>query len=151
MRRSTLCLLLFCVLTGAASAADLRDLEWLAGSWTLTKGDRVIEEQWMRPSGGIMLGMSRTVWRGKATEYEFVRIEQRGSDLLYIAQPFGRPPTEFKLIKGSVGEVVFENLQHDFPQQITYIRNPDGSVTARIAGPGKNGPRSFSFEYQRPK
>ena len=146
----TLCLCL------SASAADFRltDLAWLAGPWVTTKGDRTVEEQWLAPSGGGMLGMSRTVRGGKMTEFEFLRIEQRGSDLFYIAQPGGRPPTEFKAVKLSPNEVTFENLQHDFPQQIIYTRNPDGSLTAKVQGPGrtKDGkPRAFAFEYQRAK
>lgn len=139
------------VVTVSVSAADLSELEWLAGSWILTKGDRTTEEQWMRPSGGMMIGMSRTLDSGKVNGFEFVRIEQRGDDLFYIAQPQGRPPTEFKLLKSSQSEVVFQNLQHDFPQQITYTHNKDGGLTARIQGPGKNGPKSFSYEYKRSK
>ena len=148
LRRFGLLALLFIT---TAAAADLKDLDWLAGAWVLTKGDRTIEESWMRPAGGMMVGMSRTLNSGKAQGFEFLRIEQRGDDLFYIAQPQGRPPTEFKLVKSSATEVVFENLQHDFPQQISYIRNADGSMTARIQGPGKQGPKSFSYEYQRAK
>lgn len=139
------------LLMTAATAADLKDLEWLSGAWTLTKGERTIEEHWMRPSGGTMIGMGRTQRSGKTTEFEFLRIEQRGADLYYIAQPNGAPPTEFKLVKSTATEVVFENLQHDFPQQISYTRNEDGSVTARISGPGKKGPVVIAFEYKRPK
>ena len=134
-----------------ASAADLKDLAWLSGSWVLTNGDRTIEEQWMSPSGGMMIGMGRTLRGGKTMEFEFLRIEQRGDDFYYIAQPNGAPPTEFKLVKSSPTEVVFENLQHDFPQQISYTRNEDGSVTARTSGPGKQGPKTIAFEYKRAK
>ncbi len=134
-----------------ASAADLKDLEWLAGKWILTKGSRVVEEQWMAPAGGMMLGMSRAQSSGKVNEFEFLRIEQRGQDVFYVAQPGGRPATEFKLVKNTPTELVFENLQHDFPQQIIYTHNADGSMTASIKGPGKQGPKTFSFEYQRVK
>ncbi len=149
--RLGLALLLLSFMTPAAIAADLNDLEWLSGTWVLTKGDRVTEESWLRPAGGIMIGVSRTVAGGKVREFEFLRIEQRGPDLFYVAQPNGRPPIEFKLVKSTLTEVVFENLQHDFPQQIRYTRNADGSMTASIKGPGKQGPKTFAFEYQRAK
>jgi hypothetical protein len=143
--------LAFCFCLSAA-AADLKDLAWFSGPWVLTKGERTVEEMWLAPSGGAMIGAGRTIRNGKMTEFEFLRIEQRGEELFYIAQPNGRPPTEFKAVKVSADEVTFENLQHDFPQQITYTRKADGSLTARVQGPGKNGkPMSFSFEYQRPK
>src|SRR4051812_47004019 len=105
--RFSLCAML--LVTLSLSAADLRDLDWLAGSWLLTKGERITEEQWMRPSGGMMIGMSRTLDSGKVNGFEFIRIEQRGDDLFYIAQPQGRPLTEFKLVRSSANEVVFEN------------------------------------------
>jgi hypothetical protein len=152
-QRLSLSLILITLMTTAAFGADLKDLDWLAGDWVLTKGTRTIEEQWMRPSGGMMLGASRTVNGGKVNEFEFLRIEQRGDDLFYVAQPGGRPPTEFKLVNNTANEVVFENLQNDFPKQISYTRNEDGSVTARIMGPGKDakGVKVIAFEYKRPK
>ena len=147
--RSVLIGMLFLATT--ASAADLNELEWLAGSWTLTKGERTIEEQWMKPVGGMMVGMGRTLRAGKTVEFEFLRIEQRGEDLVYIAQPNGAPPTEFKMVKITANEIVFENLQHDYPQQIIYTRNADGSVSARTEGPGKQGTKVIRFDYQRAK
>jgi len=152
--RFLLTLALTCAMAAAGAAADFKDLkelEWLAGDWVLVKGKRTIQETWTKPAGGRMLGVSHTVTDGRSAEFEFIRIEQRGDDLFYIAQPNGRPPTEFKLVKSSANEVTFENLQHDFPQQVIYTRNADGSLTARIQGPGKNGPRSIAFEYKRPQ
>lgn len=151
LQRRGICLLLLATFTIAAVAADLKELDWLAGTWVMTKGTRTTEESWLRAAGGMMIGVSRTVAADKVREFEFLRIEQRGTDIFYVAQPGGRPPTEFKLVKSSDKELVFENLQHDFPQQIIYVRNEDGSMTASIKGPGKDGPKTFSFHYQRAK
>ncbi|HUQ49464.1 MAG TPA: DUF6265 family protein [Terriglobales bacterium] len=132
-------------------AADLVDLHWLTGSWLMQKGTMTIEEQWTKPAAGTMIGMSRTISKDRTVAFEFLRIVQRGTDLFYIAQPEGKPPTEFKLVRSSAKELVFENLAHDFPQQISYNLNEDGSVTARIEGPGKNGRKVIPFEFKKVK
>ena len=47
-----------------------------------------------------MLGMGRTVAGNRTVEFEFLRLEQRGDGIYYIASPKGRcPVTEFKLTK----------------------------------------------------
>jgi hypothetical protein len=131
------------------SAASLEQLKWLAGSWQMDKAGKVIEEQWTTPAGGIMLGVGRTIANGKAVEFEFLRIEQRGDSLVYVAQPGGQVPTEFKLETVTENEVVFANLQHDFPKKVRYTRNADGSVTARIED--ETGEKAISFPYKRVK
>ena len=107
-----------------------------------------VDEIWNTPGPGLMMGMSRTYTKDKVKSWEFVRIEQRGGTLLYIAQPQGAPPTEFKLIKSENGFLLFANPQHDFPKQISYRRIDADHVTARVddgAGKGKD------FAYTRVK
>lgn len=107
-----------------------------------------VDEMWNTPGPGLMMGMSRTYTKDKVKSWEFVRIEQRGGTLLYIAQPQGAPPTEFKLIKSENGFLLFANPQHDFPKQISYRLIDADHVTARVddgAGKGKD------FAYTRVK
>ena len=65
-------------------------LDWIAGCWTMASGQTAIEEHWMKPAGGTMLGMSRTVRDGKTTEYEFLQIRETANGLDYVAQPSGQ-------------------------------------------------------------
>lgn len=95
-----------------------------------------------------MLGMSRTIVNGKLKSFEFLRIEARGSDLAYLAQPQGRPATEFKLVQQSSSEVVFANPQHDFPKRIIYRRQSPDRVLARTEGDKGKG---IDFAYERVK
>jgi uncharacterized protein DUF6265 len=67
-----------CVL--AASTVTARQLTvdrvaWLQGCWRSTRGEATVEEQWMAPRGGTMLGMGRTVRGGTLVEYELVLIK----------------------------------------------------------------------------
>jgi hypothetical protein len=128
---------------GFAMAADtkhkIEELSWLTGGWqTADAAERWTDEYWTAPAGGAMLGMSRTVKDGALAEFEYLRIVQRGDELLYIAHPGGRAPgTEFKmtsLTEGAAGyhRVVFENPDHDFPKRILYVRRADGTLVATV-------------------
>src|SRR5207249_8636225 len=108
----------------------------------------VVEEYWISPSGGMMLGMSRTIANGKVKSFEFLRIEARGSDLVYLAQPQGRPATEFKLVRRSDSEVVFANPHPDYPKRIIYRRQSPDRVLAHIEDDKGKG---IDFDYERVK
>ncbi len=132
-------------------AVRLSGLDWLSGSWRMEREGTVIEEQWTTPRGGMMLGVSRTVKLSpeKTVAFEFLRIEQRRDSLVYIAQPGGHPPTEFKLESASENQYLFANPQHDFPKRVRYTRNADGSVTARIED--ETGKNAVEFPYRAAK
>ena len=131
-----------------AVAATISSLVWISGDWQTPPGARAqIEEHWMRPAGGSMLGMSRTVAGDKTVEFEYLRIEQRGDEIFYVAHPKARcPGTDFKLTSLSTQEAVFENPQHDFPKRIIYRKNPDGSLVASIDGGA--GTKTMTFSYR---
>ncbi|MEP6591853.1 MAG: DUF6265 family protein [Gemmatimonadota bacterium] len=114
-------------------AAGIQRVAWLSGCWELHRGGQTIEEQWMRPLGGSMLGMARTVKGETLVEYELVVIREEGDRLSYEAHPSGQPTTTFKSIVLDDRSVVFENLQHDFPQRVGYTLS-DSGVTAWIEG-----------------
>jgi Domain of unknown function (DUF6265) len=131
----------------------LQDFAWLAGHWRIEKDDVLVDEQWMAPAGGLMIGMARTVRGGKVREYEFTLLRQEpNGDILYIASPSRQTETAFKLTSLSDGTAVFENPQHDFPKKIVYARLADGSLLAAIEGPGRDGkPRRVEYPFQRVK
>jgi hypothetical protein len=114
--------------------ADLPRLGFLAGCWEQRTPTRVTHEQWMAPLGGMMVGMSRTVARDVAREWEALRIQVRDSVVTYIAQPGGRAPTYFAATAVSESSVTFANPQHDFPQRILYRKAGPDSLIARIEG-----------------
>ena len=124
---------------------------WLAGNWRLEKAGRVVEEQWMAPAGGVMLGMGRTIAKGKVVEYQFTQIrEGPGGDLFYIAAPSGQKEAAFQILSLSDNSIVFENREHDFPQRIGYLLQADGSLLAFIEGLAPDGTtKRIEFPYQR--
>jgi hypothetical protein len=133
----------------APAAGDIARLSWMAGCWVQPTRDGEIQEQWMPPGGGVMLGMSRTTAGARTASYEFIRIAPMLSGTLaYVAAPSGQPAVTFPLKTLTDREVVFENLAHDFPQRIIYRRNPDGSIKARIEGLVGGRQQGQDFDYK---
>ena len=119
--------------------ASLSQLTWLAGTWS-GGGDQVsLEERWTPPAGGAMLAVSRTVKGDRMVAFEFLRIVERDGTLIYIAQPNGRPPTEFRLSAIASDSATFENRAHDFPKVIAYTRKADGTLEARVSDGAQRG------------
>lgn len=129
--------------------AGIQRVAWLQGCWELVTPERTVEEQWMSPRGRSMVGVSRTVRGDNLVEYELVVLREQGDRLAYEAHPSGQPPAVF--LSGSVSDaaVVFENLDHDFPQRIGYQRSAPDSLLAWIEGSQKGRQRRIEFPYRR--
>ena len=127
------------LLIGSAPAAALNpSLDWIAGHWCVDRGEDSVEELWLPPHGGVVVGLGRTRTTDRTTRFEYLRIVDRDGAQSYIAQPGGRPPTAFRRTAGGLRWVRFENPDHDFPQRIEYRRKGD-ALRAEVSGPGKNG------------
>lgn len=130
--------------------ADISSFEWMEGKW-VGKYDTVpIFEQWKPREGKIMKGRGG-VLSGKDTVFsEMISIEQRGSDLFYIAiVGHNRQPAEFKFTGYKNDTAVFENPAHDFPQRVLYYKKPDGSVYAAVDGKYKGKYVKEEFDYKK--
>ena len=125
--------------------ASIAQLSWLSGAWSGGGGAVSIEERWGTAAGGSMLGVSQTIKGDQMVAFEFLRIAERDGTLVYIAQPNGRPPTEFRLAAITADSATFENKAHDFPKVIAYAKKPDGSLEARISDGGEKS-ETFSFK-----
>jgi uncharacterized protein DUF6265 len=139
---------LFLVLIALAQAPTIERLQWLQGCWRIESGQRIVEEQWMTPRGGTMLGMARTVNAGKLVEYELVVIRELDGRFAYEAHPSGQPSAVFPSREVGESAIVFENLEHDFPQRVGYRRD-GSSLTAWIEGTVSGKLRRVEFPYVR--
>lgn len=122
---------------------------WLAGCWEHRTPRQLVEEHWMAPGGGTMLGMGRITRGDSLVEFEHTRIYRRGGKLVYAANPSGQAPAEFVSILASDSAVTFENRQHDFPQRVMYRRSGSGSLLARVEGTVGGKARGVDFPYAR--
>ena len=143
--------LLFTTLAAASPGAAAGDAlpAWMAGSWCSNANAQRIEEVWLEPAAGLMLGMSRTVAANqKPPQFEFLRVELRDGVPTYLEQPQGRPAVAFKLTQAGDSSARFENPAHDFPQRIEYRRNGN-ALHAEIAGPRQGGKELvIGFDYE---
>ena len=133
----------------AQGAPTVAQVGWMAGCWEQAAGPRLIEEQWMRPRAGLMLGVSRTVVGDSLREYEQVALFQRGAHLVYAATPARQAPAEFASTAVSDSAVTFENPAHDFPQRIIYRRRGADSLLARVEGMRRGRLHGSDFPYGR--
>lgn len=129
--------------------AQVTQLDWMAGCWEGQMGKARVEEQWMKPAGGSMLGMARTIVDGKTVMTESHQIAGHDAELvLTVILRFSGKPTAFKMIRLTADEVVFENPQHDFPQRILYRKQP-GGLLGRIEGEQQGKPKAQNFPMKR--
>ena len=131
----------------APAKQSIAGLEWMSGDWQTTRDRAQVEEHWTKPAAGTMLGMGRTIVGDRTAEFEYLRIEQRGDEIYFVANPGARcPGADFKLTRLSEQEAMFENPQHDFPKRIIYRKNVDGLVATVDGG---EGTKAQTFAYQR--
>jgi hypothetical protein len=138
----------FTVPVTCQSVPTTSDLKFLTGCWRLEIKGRTVEEHWLAPAGGSLMGVSRTVVNGKTTEFEFLQIRDLPEGLTYIAKPSNQPEAKFVATSKTADEVVFENPKHDFPQRIRYRLSGD-SLHARIEGTLNGKERGIDFPYKR--
>lgn len=156
-RRSTLAVSLVAVVivvvdadaTRAQQPTGIARVGWMQGCWETSSPQRTIDEQWMSPRGGSMLGMSRTVRDGRLVEHELMILSERGDQLAYEAHPSGQNPATFLSSTLTASTVVFENPAHDFPQRIGYERKDPDSLRAWVEGLQNGRRRRIEFAYMR--
>jgi uncharacterized protein len=97
---------------------------WMVGRWT----DGTVEEQWFPAVAGRMIGINRHLASGF---FEYLRIELREGEPVYVASPMGGAETAFPMASCGGESVLFQNPAHDFPTDIAYRR--DGPALAATA------------------
>jgi hypothetical protein len=133
----------------ALAEGEAIDLGWIAGHWCGSSGDERIEEHWLPPHGGIVLGLARTMKDTRTIGYEYTRIVLDDGVPVFIAQLGGAAPTAFERTAGGEDWARFENPAHDFPKRVEYRRQGD-ALHAEIAGTGQDGKEVvISFDYVR--
>jgi len=127
----------------AVRAAPLPNLSWLSGDWRRCKEGEIVEERWLGPRGGLLIGANLTSSKGKAN-FENLRIAASEETWTYWASPMGRTPVPFRMVETGAQRAVFANPEHGFPARIAYWREGD-ELLARIEGTIKDKPAAVPF------
>lgn len=133
----------------AQQSAGVDRVAWLQGCWEMRSPQGTVEEQWMAPRGGAMIGIGRTVRDDRLVEYELVVVREQGGRLAYEAHPSGQPSAVFLSREITDAMVAFENAEHDFPQRIAYRRDGPDRLAAWIEGTRQGQSRRIDFAYRR--
>lgn len=147
-------LVLLALLSLAATPTRAADcpvdtLAWMTGSWSAMRDGVREEEHWMAPRANTMVGMNRIASSRKLRGFEYFRIESRADGVYYVSSPGGQPPTPFKLKECGPSHVVFEKLDHDFPQRVIYRRDHPDTLHARIEGTVRGALRTAEWTWTR--
>jgi hypothetical protein len=128
---------------------EVETLSWLAGCWEQARDGVVIEEQWMRPRAGTMLGMSRTTREGAPAAHEWILFREVNGVVQFQAHPSGQASATFTATHVSDTALVVENPDHDFPRRIGYRPLGADSLLAWIDGGAGAEGRRVEFLYRR--
>lgn len=128
-----------------AYSAELDKLTFIAGCWA----GQGLFEMWMKPEGGSILGISRTIRKSQTVETEFFHVSE-GKDgvVLNVQLKLATQTTPFRAKIITANSVTFENPEHDFPQRIIYTRDGD-NLTGRIEGTQNGKERAIDYPMRR--
>jgi hypothetical protein len=133
----------------AAQEEPLDPVAWLTGCWLSVSGENTTEEVWLRPRGGMMVGMVRSVRGGVATGYELLVLGVVGGRIVLTAFPSGQQPTDFGATSAGPGLLRVENPEHDFPQKIEYRQPAPDSLVATVFADVHDTSAAFAVRYAR--
>jgi len=140
--------------------ASVDQLGFIAGQWRGTLNDRTIEQHWMAPAAGAMVGMYRSIRESKATLYELLAIEQDAEQVMLrikhftpgaglVSQEAKEQSADHVLIKLEARTAVFAGGAAGAPVRVTFD-SPDAStlnITVERQREGK--PVATEFKYKR--
>lgn len=131
----------------AQESSGLEALSFMTGCWS-EEGDGY-REQFTPPTENLILGTSRRMVGSRVAGFEFHTITLSDGVPVLTPHPAGVRSDPFAASTLEDGYVVFENLEHDFPQRIIYDGREDDRLIAAIEGDEGGETRRFEFPMRR--
>ncbi len=127
---------------------------WIIGTWHCNTEKGILIEEWIRKNDSAFCGKSYHVQNNDTVLLETIDLIQVQDSIFYIPtvqDQNGGKPVKFWMTFGSSKKLVFENPNHDFPQNITYQMKGEDSLTALVSGVinGKNHVEKFLFKKMK--
>jgi Domain of unknown function (DUF6265) len=130
---------------------SMKNIEWLAGNWTMETKKGNIYENWKLIDDNKMEGISYKVFKKDTTMRETMELILENGDIFYIAtvkdQNNGEP-VRFKMTDGNRRHMEFENREHDFPQMIKYTWKQNDRFEVEIFGLIKGKKKTMLYEFK---
>lgn len=138
----------------ASKTAQLKQLEWLSGSWGSSDSTSVSTETWAKKNDSTFSGHSFTIAGSDTVFNEWISLEERAGKLNYVVtvkNQNGELPVAFAMTSMDEKSVVFENPMHDFPQRIAYTRVNADSLYAEISATQEGKTIAVPYPMKRKK
>jgi hypothetical protein len=138
------------------ASGPLAPLAWMRGCWEGKVNQRDFREEWLPPSGDMMVGVSQTTLRDKTVDFEYLRLEQRPEGVFYVAASSGKNEAAFRLAGQTTatgGDEVFTFVNAmpgvEYPQRIIYRHASEGWLYATVEGKIKGVDKQVIFPMRR--
>jgi len=153
MRQITVFLIFACLACGNGKKMPISKSEWIIGTWKhIDKQGNVSYETWKKISDKELNGKSYVIIENDTTVFEELILLQKKDSLFYIAKVKGHNdnlPVCFSLKSLTKEKMKFENLQHDFPQKISYQNIRKDSLIALVYGIQNGVASKYEFLMKR--
>ena len=132
----------------------IKSAQWLVGTWVnkTQRGD--IYETWSEKTALELSGKSYLLKANDTIVLETVQLIEEANSLHYIPivkNQNGGLPVRFTAKTVSDSVMVFQNMEHDFPQVISYSRINSDSLVAEISGTRDGKERRIKFPMKKVK
>jgi len=122
---------------------------YITGTWQLDDSNDY--EEWLEGTEEFY-GRSFSVTQNDTLVSEKLRLYKRSGTVFYQAivtsQNEGKP-VDFRLISCRGGKAIFQNPDHDFPQQISYKLVSGNKLNVTISGNQNGSLKSVDFSFSR--
>lgn len=143
----------------AAGPGGVQDLAWIAGSWTGSMVADTVEETWLAPAGGAMVGVFRWLKDDEVFLYELMSLEETGEGVVLKIKHFGPDlvgweekgdAVEFDLVEAGEGRAVFaERGDGEERTRLVYRRVGERGLTVAFEETRDGEPVVLLFRYER--
>ena len=126
--------------------AQSSKFDFLVGTWKIDGKESF--EHWDQLSANTLKGLTYNKTKGAITVTEYLDLRYEGNHWVYSATVKGQnqgEPTDFRLIQDDT-VFVFENMKHDFPQQIIYQKRESEEINITLSA---SGHKSVSYLMRR--
>jgi uncharacterized protein DUF6265 len=135
----------------ANSKDVVRDMSWLAGTWSGSAWGGTFVAYYSAPSGGKIISHSKLIKDGRERFYEFEVFEAKGSSVFLQPFPGGKKVVGLTLVSHDRRrrKAEFENPTKDYPTRITYHCPSANRLVITLSDPHNKSDKTETFDLSR--
>lgn len=138
--------------TNNSKNEKIKASQWLLGQWKNTSEEGIIAENWSQANNSTLIATSFYIKEEDTLHFENIILKEKEGELVYETTIQGQnndKPILFPLLSETENELIFENLQNDYPQKIKYQRNSKSGITISVSG--KQAKKIVSEQFKMTK